>query len=227
MIVERTKLLAERDEIRSKILSMGQDSVNLLNQFMEALVHLDIARAENIINGDEHFNHLYQSIHDECLVMIARQQPVASDLREVISDLQIAIELERIADHIASVARIVHTLSVAAIPPVWEDIINMVRRTSEMMSNMLIAYSEMDVKKAEAIATSDDDIDTMDSQIVTEIIAHMKSNSETIENGTHLIWLVHDIERIADRVTNIGEQIVFNVSGKIADWNVSKDKVSQ
>ncbi len=222
MIVERTKLVAERDEVRSKIMVMGQDSVNLLNQFMESLVHLDIERADNITNGDEHFNHLYQSIHDECLIMIARQQPVASDLREVISDLQIAIELERIADHIASVAQIVHTLSVAAIPPVWDEIIHMVRHTSDMMSNMLIAYHEMDVEKAEAIATSDDDIDRMDQQIVTEIIDYMKSNTAAIENGTHLIWLVHDIERIADRVTNIGEQIVFNASGKIADWNTSK-----
>ncbi len=222
MIVERTKLVAERNEIRSKIMAMGQDSVNLLNQFKEALVHLDVARAENITNGDERFNHLYQSIHDECLVMIARQQPVASDLREVISDLQIAIELERIADHIASAARIVHTLSVAAIPPVWDKIINMVSQTSDMMSNMLAAFHDMDGEKAEAIATSDDDIDRMDQQIVTEIIDYMKSNTEAIENGTHLIWLVHDIERIADRVTNIGEQIVFNASGKIADWNVSK-----
>ena len=223
MIVERTKLVAEREGIRSNILAMGQDTVNLLNQFMEALVHLDIARAETIKNGDEHFNQLYQDIHDACLIMIARQQPVASDLRAVISDLQIAIELERIADHIASVARIVHTLSVAAIPPVWDEIINMVSRTSDMMSNMLIAYHEMDEEKAELIASSDNDIDKMEHQIVTKTIDFMKSNTEAIENGTHLIWLVHDIERIADRVTNIGEQIVFNTSGKIADLNVSKD----
>ena len=226
MTIERTKLVAERDEIRSKILTMGKDSVDLLNLFMEALVHLDIARADKIGSGDEHFNHLYQSIHDECLVLIAREQPVASDLREVISDLQIAIELERIADHIASVARIVQTLSTSAIPPVWDKIINMVRCTSDMLSKMLVAYHDMDVKKAEAIANIDDVIDRMDNQIVTEITDFMKSNTKAIENGIHLIWLVHDLERIADRVTNIGEQIVFNTSGKIVDWNVSQDKVS-
>jgi phosphate transport system protein len=224
MKVERNKLLTERNQIRSNILTMGQDTVNILNQFMEALEHLDIDRSEKITNGDEHFNHLYQSIHEECLIMIARQQPVASDLREIISDLQIAIELERIADHIASAARIVHTLSLSVIPPVWEEIINMIRGCSEMMSNMLNAYQEMDVEKAEMVAGSDEYIDRMNHQIVTEIIGFMKSNKDAIENGTHLIWLVHDIERIADRVTNIGEQIVFNSSGKIADWNISKDK---
>jgi phosphate transport system protein len=224
MKVDRNKLLTERHEIRSSILTMGQDAVDILNKFMEALEHLDIDRAESITNGDEHFNHLYQSIHEECTIMIARQQPVASDLREIISDLQIAIELERIADHIASAAKIVHTLSLIVIPPVWEDMINMIKCCSEMMSNMLNAYKEMDVGKAKIIANSDDNIDRMNSQIVNKVIDFMKSNNEAIENGTHIIWLVHDIERIADRVTNIGEQIVFNASGKITDLNISTSK---
>jgi phosphate transport system protein len=223
MKVDRSKLLAERDEIRSNILSMGQDTANLLHQFMETMEHLDVESAAKIIDGDEHFNHLYQSIHDECLVMIARQQPVASDLREIFSDLQIASELERIADHIASVTGIVHTLSSAITPPVWKEIINMIGDTAEMMSNMLNAYQEMDQVKAEEIANCDENIDKMNLQIVIEIITFMKSNQEFIENGTYLIWLVHHIERIADRITNIGELILFSTTGKHADFNVSKD----
>ncbi len=224
MKIDRNKLLTERDEIRSTILIMGRDTVNILNEFMAALDHIDIGRAEKISGGDDHFNQLYQTIHEKCIIMIAREQPVASDLREIISDLQIAIELERIADHISSAARFIHTLSLVAIPPIWEEVINMIKRCSEMMSNMLNAYQAMDVAEAEVIAASDDDIDNMNNMIVTEIIRFMESNKDSIENGTHLIWIVHDIERIADRVTNIGEQIVFSASGKIADWNVSKDK---
>lgn len=223
MKVERNELISEREQIRSNILTMGWDINNLLIRLQDVLAHFDVDSANEIANGDAHFNQLYQTINDECLILIARHQPVASDLREIIADLQVAVELERMADHIASMAQLVQTLSAEAIPPVMGEVMNMITRSSEMMSGMLKAYQERDADRAETIAGTDETIDAMNQQIVEEIIEFMKEDSHSVETGSHLIWLVHHLERIADRVTNIGEQIAFNSSGKMPDWNASSD----
>ena len=224
MKIDRNEIVKERDLLRSQIQSMGEGAVNTLLAAADALDQLNSERAQEIIEADSYFNNLYQTIHDECLVIIARHQPVASDLREIIADLQIAVELERIADHIASIARLIHLIKPDGIPPVLTEIMNMMKRCAEMMEKMLRAFQEHDPASAEVTATIDEDIDRMNYQIVMEILDFMKKNVDAIDNGTHLIWLTHNIERIGDRITNIGEQILFSTSGAIIDWNISRDK---
>ena len=165
---------------------------------------------------------MHETVHDECLTLIARHQPAASDLREVIADLQIAVEMERIADHMADIARIIHMCKLNSIPPVWEDIQIMLEHCDEMLTKMMAAFHDSDAEQAEVIAATDDSIDQMNGQIVKEVIQFMQTHGEAVANGTYIIWMVHNIERIGDRVTNIGEHILFAVSGKVADWNRSK-----
>jgi len=224
MEVNRTEMQNESDLVRSRIQTMGKDAVKALLGAAGSIDQLNKEHAHEIIEGDAHFNELYQSIHDQCLVLIARHQPVAKDLREIIAELQIAIELERIADHIVAMARIVPLMTTEGIPPVWSEFMNMIRRSADMMERMLMAHKERDPISAETIAMTDEDIDRINDQIVREVLQFMKENDYAVGNGTHLIWLAHHVERICDRITNIGEQIVFITSGKLVDLNVPQAK---
>jgi phosphate transport system protein len=222
MKVERSQLDHARGEIRDRIMTMSRDAGVVLRDAAAALDHLDAAKAGAIIEGDLAFNRLNEVIHEECLTLMARQQPVASDLREIVADMQIAAELERIADHAADIARITRQLSPEGIPPVWSEIQSMVARCDEMLARMMVAYRDGDSLTAEVIAATDDDIDRLNSQIVNEAIAFMSANPVAIANGTHLIWMAHNLERIGDRITNIAEQILFAGTGRTADLNRSK-----
>lgn len=220
--MERNQLDHARGEIREKIMTMGEGAGLALREAAAALDHLDSAKAEKIIEGDLAFNRQYEAIHEDCLTLTARQQPVASDLREIVAELQIAAELERIADHAADIARITRQLTREGIPPAWTEIQNMAARCEEMLARMMAAFHDGDTLTAEVIAATDDDIDRLNAQIVNETIAFMSTNPAAIANGTHLIWLVHNLERIGDRVTNIAEQILFAGTGRITDLNRSK-----
>lgn len=227
MEVNRTEMQSESDLVRSRIQTMGKNAVRALLGAGESIDQLNKEHANKLIEGDAHFNELYQSIHDQCLVLIARHQPVATDLRGIIAELQIAIELERIADHIVDMARIVPLMTTEGIPPVWSEFMNMISHSADMLERMLTAHKERDPLSAETIATKDEEIDRMNDQIVREVLQFMKENDYAVANGTHLIWLVHHVERISDRITNIGEQIVFSETGKLVDLNASMGKTQR
>ena len=221
MNVERTALDSARREIRGKIRAMSEEIRVTLHDVYDALKHLDYSRAETIIKDDVNYNRLNESVHEDCLNLIARQQPMASDLRGIIADLQIAGELERIADHTADIARLISSLKNEEIPHVMDAIETMFDHCDEMLSNMLTAYRDNDPGRAETIAAHDNEIDHMNGLAVTAIIEFMQKHANTVDSGTRLIWLVHHLERIGDLVTNIGEHILFATSGRIADWNRS------
>ncbi|MBI2994728.1 MAG: phosphate signaling complex protein PhoU [Gammaproteobacteria bacterium] len=219
MKVERNVLEREKRALRQQIMDMGRLACRAILDVADALDHLDRARAGEIIERDAHFNQLNEAIHDACVELIARQQPVATELREVMAELHIAVELERIADHVADIARIVRTLSDHPLPPAWSEILKMAALSEEMLRKMLRAYEERDAVAAEVIAATDDDLDRLNHQVVNEIIEFMRKNPDAIANGTKLIWLTHNFERVGDRVTNIGEQILYITSAKMRDLN--------
>jgi phosphate transport system protein len=221
MKVDRSQLDKARAEIRDEIIAMSRDAGLALRAAAAALDHMDPVKADAVIEGDVAFNRRNEAIHEACIALMARHQPVASDLREIVADLQIAVELERIADHAADVARITKRLTREGLPPVWTEIQNMAARCDDMLAKMMSAFRDRDRVAAEVIARTDDDIDRLNGQIVNETIPFMTANPASVANGTHLIWLVHHLERIGDRVTNIGEQILFAESGKTSDLNRS------
>jgi phosphate transport system protein len=220
--VDRNQLDQARADIRGQIVAMSADAGRAVRAAADALDHLDPARADAVIAGDAAFNRQNEAIHEACITLVARQQPVASDLREILADLQIAVELERIADHAADIARISKQLVRAGLPPVWTEIQNMAVRCGDMLGTMMAAFRDRDTVAAEVIAGTDDDIDRLNDQIVNETIAFMTANPTSVANGTRLIWLTHNLERIGDRVTNIGEQILFAESGRTSDLNRPK-----
>lgn len=221
MNAENAALDGAQSEIRRKIRTMGEEIRVTLHDVFAILNQLDFRRAETIVKDDVNYNRINQSIQEDCLNLIARKEPAFSVLREIIADLQIAVELERIADHAADIARVIPALKDRNLPPVLDIIETMFDHCDEMLSKMLGAYRQNDPGQAEAIAAHDDEIDHMNGLAVTAIIDFMQKHREAVENGTHLIWLVHHLERIGDRIANIGEHILFATSGKIVDWNRS------
>ena len=221
MKVERSEYDQAKQALKHQVMDMGQQACRAVLDVADALDHFNAAHAGTIIEKDILFNRMNERIHGECVELIARQQPVASELREILAELQIAVELERIADHVADIARIIRSLSREAIPPVWSEILNMAARAEEMLRKMLGAYQNRDAVTAEVVATMDDELDRLNHQVVNEIIEFMHKNPAAIRNGTRLIWLTHNLERIGDRVTNIGEQILFIATGETRDLNRS------
>lgn len=220
METNRTRFQNEKNQLRSLVLSMGKQALSALSDVADALNSLDRDQATRIVEKDKFFNRLYHEIHEECLIVLAREQPVAGELRELLSDLQIGLELERIADHIASIAQLVRLIKGEAIPPVWEEIFNMIQHAAGMLEKMLLACETHDQDAAEVICATDEEIDRMNEQIIREIMHFMAENKKAINDGSRMIWLVHHIERISDRVTNIGEQIVFIKTGNLPDLNM-------
>ncbi|HSR63418.1 MAG TPA: phosphate signaling complex protein PhoU [Gammaproteobacteria bacterium] len=221
MTVERSGLDENRQVIREEILSMGEKAGRALLEVIEALDHLDPERARAIIDADKDFNQCNESIHEECLTLIARQQPMASDLREIVSGLQVAVELERIADHVADIARIAQKLKPEAIPPLWDEIRRIAEHCNEMLAKMMGAFQDRDPVQARVIASRDDEIDRMHDLVTGNTIEFMQTHSNAVINGTRVIWITHHLERIGDRITNIGEHILFAISGETEDWNRS------
>ncbi|MBI4570365.1 MAG: phosphate signaling complex protein PhoU, partial [Chloroflexi bacterium] len=153
---------------------------------------------------------------------IATQQPLAGDLRTIVSVLHIAVDLERMGDHAEGLAKV--AVMLADEPPLkpFHDIPQMAAAARRMLAGSLEAFKERDAARARAICDLDDEVDTLYDRVYRELISYMVADPQSIERATHLTWVAHNLERIADRVTNICERVVYLVEGKIQELNVSK-----
>jgi len=219
MRVERTGFDRAKQEIGAMLDRMGQEVSQALEAVMTALRDRDRDRAHRLIEADRGINRQYDQVHDACVVLIAREQPVARELRQVVADIQIAAELERMADHVADIARTVLDLDQHPLPPVLEQLQTMTSRCRRMLDAVMSAHRERDSGKAAAVAAEDDQVDALNGEIVQRAVAFMQQDAGTVMNGTRAIWCAHHLERIADRVTNIAEQVYFIENGETVDLN--------
>jgi phosphate transport system protein len=191
-------------------------------QGIEALKLRDVALARRIIANDLEINKKRYETEDKCVELISLQAPLASDLRTIISVLHITVDLERMGDHAEGMAKI--ALMLADEPPLkpYIDIPRMGQIGIEMLDGALEAWKQRDTELARRIIARDDEVDALYEQVYRELLMFMIEERGTIQRATYLIWVAHNLERIADRVTNICEAVVYLVEGKIQDLNVSK-----
>ena len=208
--------------LEKEITEMTGLVVSAINRSMEALKARSISDAEKIIKDDELINKKRQHIEDKCIHLIATQQPVASDLREIIAVLNIITDLERMGDHADGIAKIVVLLGTEPLVKPLENIPKMAELSVGMLKRSIESFLKRDAKAARAICDEDDAVDALYDKTYQELIRCMIDDPKTITKATHLIWAAHNIERIADRVTNICERIVFLVTGSMKAINVSK-----
>jgi phosphate transport system protein len=209
-------------EVEGDILTMGGMVAKATDRAIEALKKRDLTLAHQIIANDVEINKQRFSIEDKCIGLIATQQPVASDLRIIVAVLSIITELERIGDYAEGIAKIV--IMIGDEPPLKPliDIPRMGEITLEMINKSLQSFVARDVELAMRVVSLDGVVDDLYDQVFRELLTFMMVNPKTINRATRLIWVAHNLERAADRATNICERVVFTVTGKMEEIRASK-----
>jgi phosphate transport system protein len=209
-------------EVEGDVLEMGNAVVKSIDRAIEALKKRDLVLAHQIIADDAHINRQRFSIEDKCIGLIAAHQPIARDLRVVVAVLSIITELERIGDYAEGIAKIVVMIGDEAPLKPLIDIPRMAEITIEMINQSLQSFATRDVELAMKAVSLDNVVDGLYDQVFRELLTFMMVDPKTTNRATRLIWVAHNLERAADRATNISERVVFTVTGKMEEIGVSK-----
>jgi phosphate transport system protein len=194
-------------------------------QAIEALKNHDLELARQIYQGDAQINARRFDLENDCMITIATQQPiVAHDLRLVASILEVVAELERMGDYAKGIAKI--TLQIGNTPHVKPlvDIPRMADIAVDMLHRSVLAFVQFDAETARQIPKDDDQVDALYKQIYRELVSIMFSNPSTIDQANYLMWVAHNLERMADRVTNICERAIYVTTGQMKEIDVSDDE---
>jgi len=209
-------------DVQDEVLRMADKVGKALKDSMEALKQRDLETSKRIIREDIVINKMRFDIEDKCLLLIATQQPMAVDLRVLAAVINIITDLERIGDHAEGIAKINIAIGEDSLVKPLVDIPRMGEKGLSMLERCMKAFVDRDIESARRICNEDDEVDALYDQIYGELLLIMIENPRTIQGATYLIWTAHNLERTADRVTNIAERIVFMVTGKMEEMNVSK-----
>jgi phosphate transport system protein len=220
-VMLRGSFTAYIKELEAEVTAMGQMVISSLNRSIEALKTRNIEEAKKVVADDALINDKRWHIEEKCINLIARQQPVATDLREMIAMLSIITDLERMGDHAEGIAKIVIMVGNEPLVKPLTDIPKMAEIAAGMLQKSLDAFIKRDAQAARAICVDDDKVDKLHEQVYHDLLKYMIEDPTTITRATYLIWASHNIERIADRVTNICERIVYLSGGKMTEIKVS------
>ncbi|WBL36770.1 phosphate signaling complex protein PhoU [Tepidiforma flava] len=213
---------AELRQLQDDVLTLGSMAEKAILDALESMRDGDVEWSRRIIEDDQRINKKRFEIEDRAIFVIASQQPMATDLRALASILYIITDLERIADHAEGIARINTMMEPEPLPRRLGYIPAMADRAVAMLRDSLKAYIEMDVDAAVQICNADDEVDRLQDSVYEDCIQQMVANPATIQRNTYLLWTAHNIERIADRCTNICERVVYTVTGHMDELNVSR-----
>ena len=208
--------------LQDEVLTMGDLVATAIKESVESLRQRNTEASKKVIKNDALINKIRFDIEEKCIYLIATQQPMAVDLRTLASMLSMVTDLERMGDHAEGIAKI--NLLMCEGPPVKPliDIPKMSEIALSMLTRCLKAFVDRDVKAAKAICNVDDEVDAIHDRIYKELLMMMIENPKIIHEATYLTWVSHNLERIADRVTNIAERVVYMVTGKMEEMNVSR-----
>jgi phosphate transport system protein len=209
-------------EIQDKVLVMGDIVSREINKSIEALKARDLKLAHKIIADDAVIDEQRFTIEDRCIELMGMQKLTIADRRAIVAVLSISTELERIGDYAEGNAKIV--VMIGDEPPLKPliDIPRMAELTVEMIDKSLKSFVARDVELAKHVVTMDNLVDGLYDQVFRELLTFMMIDPKTINRATRLIWVAHNLERAADRVTNICERVVFTVTGKMEELEVLK-----
>ncbi len=209
----REKFEHDLRRLHDEILALGAMAERAVEESVQALKSQDLGKAEKIIEADRHINERRYAIENEALTLIATQQPMAGDLRDLAAILEIASELERMADYAKGIANIALMIGAEPLIKPLIDIPRMAAKACDMLHRSLEAFLKKDVETARAIPKEDVQVDALYNQIYRELITYIMADPKTIDQATRLTWVAHNLERVADRVGNICERIVFSITG--------------
>jgi phosphate transport system protein len=205
----------ELQQIQDDILRLGSMVEKAIQRSIKALKERDVDLAQQIIADDERINLLRYQVEEQCLTVIATQQPVAGDLRTIIAAMHIAVEMERMADHAAGIAQLTMRMADEPLLKPLIDVPRMADIACGMLHASLDAFLDYDEMAAEVIIDRDDEVDMLHDQVYRELLTYMLQDPRNINRATFLLWVSHNLERTADRVKNICERVVFMSTGKL------------
>lgn len=218
----RTTFDTELAQLKSQLLEYGSHVQDVIGQGMEALKTRDRALAESIIQNDTHLNETRYALEEKCYTLLATQSPMAHDLRDIISILLIAIELERIADHAKNLAEICIFMGNEPLLKPLIDLPRMSELCQLMLGRALDAFARQDAEAAGAVAAMDDEIDNLYKQVFRELMSYIVEDPRTVTRALNLLFAGHNLERTGDCITNIAERVIYAKTGELAELNVQK-----
>jgi phosphate transport system protein len=209
-------------DLQDTVLEMTSMVDRAIERSLSALVNRDVALAKIVIDEDQVINQMGYRIQDQCVELLARQSPLAGDLRLIVSVSALANELERMGDHAEGNAKIVVMMQDEPLVKPLVDIPIMAEKARAMMNKAIQAFLDKDIETSYVVGTEDDEVDTLYDLIYGDLIQVMISDPTKIEPATRLLWVAHNLERIGDRATNIAERTVYTVTGELPQMDVSR-----
>ena len=217
----RTEFHRDLSALEDELLTLGGMVEKSIAKSLDALKNRDLALAEEVVSEDDVIDEMRFALEEKSIDLIATQQPLAGDLRILVTVLHVAVELERMGDYAEGIAKI--TLLMGDEPPLKPliDIPRMADRAMDMLRRSLDAFVARDTTAAQQICDDDDEVDALYEQVYHELLTYMITDPGVIRRATYLLWVAHDLERIADRTTNIAERVIFLVTGKLTETGAS------
>jgi phosphate transport system protein len=220
--VPRESFDAQLAKLKEELLSLGAMVSNAQKMAVQALADRNEELARDVIAGDQAINQAQRDIEEHCLYLIASQQPVARDLRMIFAISSIASDLERMADHARGIGILTIRLADQPLLKPLIDVPRMAELGRELLLGQLQALMSGDVETAQALAERDREVDVLYEQVFHELLVIMMGDPRTISRATYLLWVAHNLERFADRTTNIGERVIFLMTGRVMELNETR-----
>lgn len=207
--------------LQDGILELGAMVDRQVDRALRCLLDRDVALASAVIGDDAEVNRARFHLDNVCVSLLAQQAPLASDLRFIVAALAMLAELERMGDHASGIASIVVAMQDEPLVKPLVDIPAMAERARAMLTDSLDAFVRRDVDGAYAVGRADAEVDTLYHRVYRDLVDIMVRDPSTVEACTHLLWVAHNLERIADRATNIAERVVYTVTGMQAEMDTA------
>ena len=201
--------------VQEEIIQLSSMVEKAIYKSVDALKKRDVGASQQVIDEDDLIDLKQQALEERCIELIALESPIAGDLRILISAMMIANELERMGDYAEGIAKI--SVSMGNLPPLKPliDIPRMAEKAVVMLRNSTQAFISRDVDLASNVVASDDEVDDLYNQVYRELLTYMLEEPGSIQRATYLLWVSHDLERVADRATNIAERVIYLVTGQM------------
>jgi len=210
--------------LQDEVLLLGSMVEQAMMESVDALKRRDSQTARRIFNDDHLINEKRYAIENAILILIATQQPMARDLRFLAAILEVIIELERMGDYAKGISKVTMRLGDSPIPFNFQDLIVMAERSVSMLHRALGAFIIENPQQAHEIPQEDDFVDELYNKVYRNLVSAMIENPGVIDTANLLMWVAHNIERMADRVTNICERTVFISTGELLELDSEDDE---
>jgi len=214
---------AEIQQLKDELLLMGSMVEQQVIDSVEALKKRDLEAAHRIYDADAKINAKRFGIEEQVMILIATQQPMAHDLRLLASILEVSAELERMGDYAKGIATINLRMGEEPLLKPLIDIPRMAQKATDMLHRALTAFINEDVEAARAIPNEDDEVDGLYTQVYRELMTYVVQDPKNIDRANFLLWTAHNLERFADRVTNLCERTVFIATGELKEFDTKGD----